>query len=124
MAKRRKKSHRAPKGAGKGPARDADVEPVVESEDPLALRPWGQGSSSPEEAQDRALFEQAWDAFRRGDFRQCQVEATRLAEDATSGEVRRRSLLLLDRMRVDPLALGMAAVALSLLLTAAIWTIG
>ncbi len=123
MAKRRKKPRPAPKTPDKNrrgsesPDRDK-----LDSEDPLALPAWDRSSSSPEEADERARFDQTWEAFRRGDFRRCRAEALVLAEDATSGEVRRRALDLLDRMRVDPLALGMAAVALALLLMAVTWT--
>ncbi len=130
MAKRRKKTPSAgrtrdPLRRGSGsPAREDGEATVEDTEDPLALPAWSRASSSSEEAQERALFEQAWHAFGRGDFRRCRTEAVLLAEDATSGEVRRRALGLLERMRVDPLALGMAAVALALLLMAVVWTFG
>lgn len=111
MAKRRKKAR---------PAEGTHAEGRIG--DPLALQAWAQKSSSPEEAEERARFDQAWEAFRRGDFRRCRAEATRLAADANSTEVRRRARALVDKLRVDPLALGMAAVALALLLMTVIWT--
>jgi len=113
MAKRRKKDRRTRETA-------ADAEP--QAADPLAFRPWDKAVSSPEEGEEREVFERAWGAFRSGDFRQCRSVAAGLAAEATSGEVRRRAASLLDRMRVDPLALGMAAGALALVLMAVVWT--
>lgn len=113
MAKRRKKARRT-----KETATDAQQQP----EDPLALPAWEKAASSPEEGEERELFERAWDAFRAGDFRSCRAVAAGLAAEATNGEVRRRAVDLLDRMRVDPLALGMAAGALALVLMAVVWT--
>jgi len=131
MAKRSKKAKKArpgmetqAEGRSGSATPDLDSEPGVAGDvtDPLAHEAWANESASPEEAEERARFDQAWEAFRRGDFRRCRVEATRLAADATSAEVRRRARALVDRLRVDPLALGMAAVALALLLMAVIWT--
>jgi len=128
MAKRSKKARstqktKAGSRSGSGASRPADaVDPAGPTEDPLALQAWDTPSNSPEEAEERVHFEQAWEAFCRGDFRRCRAEATRLAADAASGEVRRRARSLLDRMRVDPLALAMAAGALALVLLAVVWT--
>ncbi len=127
MAKRKKKAHRASDKSGKGRrgSKATDPESASATEDladPLAMPPWDKDAASPEEAEERTRFEQTWQDFRLGDFRRCRADAATLAADATSGEVRRRAGALLERMRVDPLALGMAAAALALLLTAVIWT--
>jgi len=129
MAKRKKKARRVTKKSAqpRSGSRPSDREQGEgaspdEAADPLAMPPWAGGAASPEEAEERARFERVWQDFRQGDFRRCRSGAAALAADAASGEVRRRARALPERMRVDPLALGMAAVALTLLLTAVIWT--
>lgn len=128
MAKRSSKARRASKTAAAGTkgsgasSSDAAADPAGALEDPLALPAWDKPSSSPEEAQERVRFERAWEAFCRGDLRRSRAEATSLAADAASAEVRRRARALLDRMRVDPWALAMAAGALALVLMAVVWT--
>lgn len=121
MAKRKKKARRASKKSARARAGSAASDPE-EAADPLAMPPWDGAAASPEETEERARFEKVWQDFRQGDFRSCRSDAATLAADAASGEVRRRARALQERMRVDPLALGMAAVALALLLTAVIWT--
>lgn len=113
MAKRRKKARRTQETSADG---------QQQPEDPLALPAWEKAASSPEENEERERFERAWSAFRAGDFRQCRIAAAGLAAEATNGDVRRRAVDLLDRMRVDPLALGVAAGALALVLMAVVWT--
>ncbi len=88
------------------------------------MPPWEGTGCSRQERRERARFEVAWEQFRRGDFRSCGRAAAALAADAASGQVRRRAEGLRERLRVDPLALVMAAVALALVLTAGLLTFG
>jgi hypothetical protein len=140
MAKRSKKARKskpagAPEGRKRGSGRadpgaaadpddgdPVDGDPEDGDPDPLSLQPWSTRTCSPAETEERVRFERAWEAFRRGDFHACRGLAAVLVAEAESSEVRQRAQALEARLRVDPWALGMAAVALSLLLTAVIWT--
>ena len=115
MAKRRKKSR---SGSRTGDPVDPGATELGETReaDPLVMPPWPTAQCPDDEAVERQRFESAWEAFRRGDFRRCRREAAALAADARSEEVRLRANALSSRLEVDPLALGVAAGALLLLL--------
>ena len=76
------------------------------------------------EAAERLRYEQAWEAFVRGDFRHCRAEAATLAAEADTEEVRLRALALGSRLELDPLGLAVAAGALLLLLVTLIVIFG
>ena len=86
------------------------------------MPPWPTVGCSQEEAQERRCYEQAWAAFRRGDFSECRSQGRSLVGSATTEEIRLRAHALLERLKVDPLALAVAGGAFVLLITTLVVT--
>ena len=125
MAKRKRSrsSGEATSGRAGDPSASSDEKTEAEA-DPLDMPTWPTAGCPEEEVGERQRFEQAWAAFRAGNFHACRLEATALAKDATSEEVRLRAYALEERLRADPLAIAVATGAFLLLVTAIVATFG